>query len=191
LCSHQNRKGAEVRFATETRGSNLRRISSPKSEYVRRTWIPTTCLVTAYGSLAFVQGLQVNRQSQGSSARRLQLVLHLVDELIMMSVYVPMDVDVSIDVGIPIKASMDVHVSTVVISGVIPSTVVIPTASRNYNHRRAVAAVAVAAVAVAAVAVITVTVVTVAVVAAPVIATGSCIRIIFTRLKSQSANNQR
>jgi hypothetical protein len=50
-----------------------------------------------------------------------------MDELIMMSVYVPMDVDVSIDVDIPIKVSMDAHVSTVVI------IVVIPTASRNYT----------------------------------------------------------
>jgi len=44
-----------------------------------------------------------------------------MDELVMMSVYVPMDVD------IPIKVSMDAHVSTVVL------IVVIPTASRNYT----------------------------------------------------------
>ena len=45
----------------------------------------------------------------------------------MMSVYVPMDVDVSIDEDIPINVSMDAHVSTVVIIAVIP------TASRNYT----------------------------------------------------------
>jgi len=43
---HQNRKGAEIGFATETRRSNLRGISSTKSERVRRTWIPTTSLLT-------------------------------------------------------------------------------------------------------------------------------------------------
>ena len=43
--SHQNRKGAEVDFARETRRSNLRGIPSPKSERVRRTWIPTASLL--------------------------------------------------------------------------------------------------------------------------------------------------
>ena len=36
----------------ETRRSNLRRIPSPKSERVRRTWIPTTSLVTARSALS-------------------------------------------------------------------------------------------------------------------------------------------
>ena len=44
--SHQHRKGAEVDFARETRRSNLRGIPSPKSEWVRRTWISTTPLLT-------------------------------------------------------------------------------------------------------------------------------------------------
>ena len=39
-------KGAEVGFARETRRSNLRGIPSAKSERVRRTWIPTTSLLT-------------------------------------------------------------------------------------------------------------------------------------------------
>jgi hypothetical protein len=45
LRSHQNRKGAEVGFARETRRRNLRRISQAKSERVKRTWIPTTDLL--------------------------------------------------------------------------------------------------------------------------------------------------
>ena len=53
--SHQNRKGAEVDFIRETRRSNLRRIPPPKSERVRRTWIPTTSLVTSCSSRPFVQ----------------------------------------------------------------------------------------------------------------------------------------
>jgi hypothetical protein len=52
--SHQNRKATEVDFARETRRSNLRGIPSPKSERVRRTWIPTTSLVIC-NSLLFVQ----------------------------------------------------------------------------------------------------------------------------------------
>ena len=47
LRSHQNRKGAEVSFARETRLGSLRRISSSKSERRGRTWIPTTSLVTS------------------------------------------------------------------------------------------------------------------------------------------------
>ena len=47
LRSHQNRKGAEVGFTGETRRSNLRGISAPKKERIRRTWIPATSLVTA------------------------------------------------------------------------------------------------------------------------------------------------
>jgi hypothetical protein len=43
--SHQNRKGAKVGFARETRRSNLRRISQAKSERVRRGWIPTISLI--------------------------------------------------------------------------------------------------------------------------------------------------
>jgi hypothetical protein len=46
---------AEVGFATETSRRNLRIIPSPKSERVRRTWIPTTSLVTSFSALAFVQ----------------------------------------------------------------------------------------------------------------------------------------
>ena len=46
FASHQNRKGAEVGFARETRRSNLRRIPPAKKEWVRRTWIPTISLVT-------------------------------------------------------------------------------------------------------------------------------------------------
>ena len=41
----------------ETRRSNLRRIPPPKSERVRRTWIPTTSLVTSCSALPFVQGI--------------------------------------------------------------------------------------------------------------------------------------
>src|SRR5215469_8123269 len=55
--SRQNRKGAEVGFARETRRSNIRRISSPKREPVRRTWSPTTSLVTACSALPFVERL--------------------------------------------------------------------------------------------------------------------------------------
>jgi hypothetical protein len=44
--------GAEFGFATETRGSNLRRISEAKSECVRRTWIPTNSLVIAHSALS-------------------------------------------------------------------------------------------------------------------------------------------
>ena len=40
----------------ETRRSNLRRIPPPKSERVRRTWIPTTSLIISCSSLPFVQG---------------------------------------------------------------------------------------------------------------------------------------
>ena len=50
-------QGAEVGFARETRRSNLRRISQAKSERVRRTWIPTTSLVTFLQLLPFVQCL--------------------------------------------------------------------------------------------------------------------------------------
>ena len=39
--------GAKVGFARETCRSNLRRISSPKSERVRRTWISITSLLTS------------------------------------------------------------------------------------------------------------------------------------------------
>ena len=39
-------RGAEVGFARETRRSNLRGIPPPKSEWVRRTWISTTSLLT-------------------------------------------------------------------------------------------------------------------------------------------------
>jgi hypothetical protein len=35
----------EVGVATETRGNNLRRISSPKSKRVRRAWNPTSSLI--------------------------------------------------------------------------------------------------------------------------------------------------
>jgi hypothetical protein len=55
LRSHQNRTGAEVGLARETRRRNLRRISQTKSERVRGTWIPTTSLVTSYSSMLFVQ----------------------------------------------------------------------------------------------------------------------------------------
>jgi integrase len=51
--SHQNRAGAELGFARETRRRNLRRIPQAKSERFRRTWIPTTSLVTASGSPGF------------------------------------------------------------------------------------------------------------------------------------------
>ena len=47
--SHQNRKGAKGDFARETCRGNLRRISKAKSHYVRRTWIPTTSLLTPPG----------------------------------------------------------------------------------------------------------------------------------------------
>jgi hypothetical protein len=50
LQSRQNRTGAEFGFVTETRGSNLRRISEAKSECVRRTWIPTNPLVIAHSA---------------------------------------------------------------------------------------------------------------------------------------------
>ena len=43
--SRENRKGAEVDFARETRRRHLRRISQAKSECVRRTWIPTAPLL--------------------------------------------------------------------------------------------------------------------------------------------------
>jgi hypothetical protein len=49
--SHQNRKGAEVGFAKETRRGNLRGIPSPKSERVRRTRIPTASLIIACSAL--------------------------------------------------------------------------------------------------------------------------------------------
>ena len=39
-------KKPEVDFVRETRRSNLRKISLPKSERVRRSWIPTTSLLT-------------------------------------------------------------------------------------------------------------------------------------------------
>ena len=45
--SPQNRKGAELDFARETRGSNLRGIPSPESERLRRAGVPTTSLVTS------------------------------------------------------------------------------------------------------------------------------------------------
>ena len=48
--SHQNRKGAEIDFTGDTRGSNLRRISPAKSERVRRTWIPAASLLTPKGN---------------------------------------------------------------------------------------------------------------------------------------------
>jgi len=41
----RNRKGAEVGFASETRGGNLRRIPPPKSARVRRTSIPTASFI--------------------------------------------------------------------------------------------------------------------------------------------------
>jgi hypothetical protein len=49
-------KRAEVGFAGETRRSNLRGIPSPKSERVRRMWIPTTSLVTFYSALPLFNG---------------------------------------------------------------------------------------------------------------------------------------
>jgi hypothetical protein len=49
FCLPLNRKRAEVGFARETRRSNLRRISQAKREGVRRTWIPTASLITAFG----------------------------------------------------------------------------------------------------------------------------------------------
>ena len=42
LRSHQNRTGAAVDFARETRRGDIRRIPPPKSEWVRRTWSSTT-----------------------------------------------------------------------------------------------------------------------------------------------------
>src|SRR6516164_1627221 len=45
MCSHQNRRRAKVGVAKETRRSNLGGIPPPKSERVRRTWIPTTSLI--------------------------------------------------------------------------------------------------------------------------------------------------
>ena len=53
--SHQNRKTAEVGFPREARGSNLRRIPSPKSERVTRKRIPTTSLLTACSAPPFVR----------------------------------------------------------------------------------------------------------------------------------------
>src|SRR5215469_8232067 len=50
--SHQNRKGAEVGFASKTRRGNLHGIPSPKSECVRRTWIPTASLMNACSGLS-------------------------------------------------------------------------------------------------------------------------------------------
>jgi len=48
---------AGLAFATgETRRSNLRGIPSPKSERVRRMWIPTTSLVTFYSALPLFNG---------------------------------------------------------------------------------------------------------------------------------------
>jgi len=49
LRSHQHRTGAETRWR------NLRRIPPPKSECVRRTWIPTTYLLASRSALPFVQ----------------------------------------------------------------------------------------------------------------------------------------
>jgi hypothetical protein len=49
--THQNGKGAEADFASETRRRILRGISSPKSERVKRTWIPTTSLVNSCNAL--------------------------------------------------------------------------------------------------------------------------------------------
>ena len=43
--SHQDRKGSEVDFTGGTRRSHLHGITSPKSERVRRTWIPTPSLL--------------------------------------------------------------------------------------------------------------------------------------------------
>jgi hypothetical protein len=58
LRSHQNREGAEVGFARETRRSNVRGIPSPKSERVRRTWIPTASLVTSSSSFHSFKGFR-------------------------------------------------------------------------------------------------------------------------------------
>jgi len=48
----QRRKEAEGNIARETRRSNLRRISQAKGERVRRTWVPTTSLMTARSALS-------------------------------------------------------------------------------------------------------------------------------------------
>jgi hypothetical protein len=40
-------------FAGEMRGSNLREILPPKSEQVRRAWVPTTSMVISCSSLPF------------------------------------------------------------------------------------------------------------------------------------------
>jgi hypothetical protein len=45
LRSHQNRAGAEIDFDGDMRRNNLCVIPPPKSELVRRTWIPTTSLL--------------------------------------------------------------------------------------------------------------------------------------------------
>jgi hypothetical protein len=52
LRSHQDRTGAEVGFASETRRSNLRGIPPPKSEHAGRARIPTTSLLTSRRGIA-------------------------------------------------------------------------------------------------------------------------------------------
>jgi hypothetical protein len=64
--SEDSDKGAEVAFARETRRSNLRGIALAKGERFRRTWIPTTAVVTAYSAVLWVEGFdRITRRRRG------------------------------------------------------------------------------------------------------------------------------
>jgi len=78
LRSHQNRKGAEVGFARETRRRNLRRIPPPKSEHVGRAWNPTTSLVINRFSLV----PRSHRLTNGATGKLTALFCYGISRLI-------------------------------------------------------------------------------------------------------------
>jgi hypothetical protein len=74
----QNRAGAEVGFAAETRRRNLRRIREPEKECIRGTRISTNRLVTARSALSLglvvgspmLSNKRLRYQSEGTLAAR-------------------------------------------------------------------------------------------------------------------------
>jgi hypothetical protein len=96
---------------------------------------------------------------------------------VSVDVYVPVDLDVTIYVSVDVGGSVDVGVFTAVVPVAITVSVIVLAVSWRHNYTTAT---------VMAIAVMVATVI-----AAVVIATGTLIRIDFTRLKSQYAEGQR
>jgi hypothetical protein len=72
LRSHQNRKGAEVGFATETRRSNLRGISEAKNERAGRARVPATPLLMPKGCYV---GITVRKNTPNNFPNHISLSL--------------------------------------------------------------------------------------------------------------------